>query len=135
MTQEMVGTTVQMEASLQRDRPRSSAVSIVQPSVTKVPGVSATGEEEAWAEVLWMPTQGTLYHQALCFRWFHKGRKEWLLLSEDGAIHFVRTSKKKRTGKIVRAGPCGHWHCLAAIAGLQLYRLWQYSGPQPLISS
>ena len=56
-----------------------------------------------------MPTQGTLYHQPLCFRWFHKGRKEWLLLSEDGAVHFVRIS---RTGKVVRAGPCGHWHCM-----------------------
>ena len=53
--------------------------------------------------------QGTLHRQALWFRWFHKGRKEWLLLSEDGTVHFVRTSG---TGKTVRAGPCGHWRCM-----------------------
>ena len=113
MTQEMVGATDQLEASLQRGRPCSSGGPIVQlrwaHSATKVPGISATGEEEAWTEVLRMPTHGTLYHQALCFRWFHKGCKEWLLLSEDGAVHFVRTS---RTGKVVRVGPCGHWHCV-----------------------
>ena len=107
----MAAATDQLEVSFPRGRP--VGCSIAQPggvvSVTRVPCFSATGEGQAWAEVLWEPTQGTLHCQALCFRWFHKGRKEWLLLSKDGTVHFVRTS---RTGKTVKAGPCGHWHCI-----------------------
>ena len=45
------------------------------------------------------PSQSRTFHQALCFRWHHKGRKEWLLLSEDSSVYFVRTSK---SGKTVR---------------------------------
>ena len=109
----MAGATDQLEASFPRGRPNSvgcyNAQSRGVHSVTRVPCFSATGEEEAWTEVLWEPSQGTLHHKALCFRWFHKGRKEWLHVSEDGTVHFVRTS---RTGRVVRAGPCGHWHCM-----------------------
>ena len=50
MTQEMVGSTEQMEASLQRDRPSSSGGPIVQPrwthSVTKVPCVTRLGKKK-----------------------------------------------------------------------------------------
>ena len=92
----MAAATDQLEVSFPRARPNSVGCSIAQPggvpSVTRVPFFSATGEEQAWTEVLWEPTQGTLHHQALCFRWFHKGRKEWLLLCEDGT--------------------CGHWRCM-----------------------
>ena len=53
-------------------------------SATNVPYYNAYGVEESWTEVVWQPHQGLLHHQALCFRWFHDGRKEWLSLSEDG---------------------------------------------------
>ena len=111
MAQEMAATD-QLEVSFLRGRLNQTGCYRAQPggalSVTRVRCFSATGEEEEWTEMLWEPAQGKLHHQALCFRWFHKGRKEWLLLSEDGTVHFVRIS---RTGRIVRAGPCGHWHC------------------------
>ena len=69
MTQEMVGATDQLEASaweavfLWRSHCTTYMGSFY--SVTKVPCISVTGEEEAWTEVLWMPPQGTLYRQAL----------------------------------------------------------------------
>ena len=71
---------------------------------------SLANPERTWAHrANCGPSQCRTFHQALCFRWHHKGRKEWLLLSEDSSVYFVRTSK---SGKTVRAGPCGQWRCM-----------------------
>ena len=88
--------------------------------MTRVPCFSATGEEEAWTEVLWEPSQGTLHHR------FHKGRKEWLLLSEDGTVHFVRGSKNGKG--------CSGWSVRAlALHGTTRHRLW-YGQKRPASS-
>ena len=71
---------------------------------------SLANPERTWAHrANCGPSQSRTFHQALCFRWHHKGRKEWLFLSEDSSVYFVRTSK---SGKTVRAGPCGQWRCM-----------------------
>ena len=43
-------------------------------------------------------------------RWYFAANQEsWCKQFSPSIAHFVRTS---RTGKKVRAGPCGHWHCM-----------------------
>ena len=51
------------------------------------------------------PSQSRTFHQALCFRWHHKGRKEWLLLSEDSSVYFVRIQKHLSPDCLIEARP------------------------------
>ena len=67
---------------------------------------SLANPERTWAHrANCGPSQCRTFHQALCFRWHHKGRKEWLLLSEDSSVYFVRTSK---SGKQSEPDPVGN---------------------------
>ena len=79
------GLSFSLEVPFPRERPNQTGGCRAQPgrasAVTRVPCFSGSGEAEEWSELLWEPAPGKLHHQALCFRWHHKGRKEWLLFS------------------------------------------------------
>ena len=140
----MVGATDQLEASFPRGRPNTVGCSNAQSrgvlSVTGFRALERLGKKKRGLRFC-----GSLPKARSTTRRF--ASDGFIKVVKDGTVHFVRNS---RTGRIVRSGPCGHWHCMEQPATdfgmarsdppvqwlkLQLYRLRRYSCPQSLVYS